>query len=84
MGEYQSRFHAQPGMDNPNNGLIDKYGLRDYRARQGTIAGPPEHCVERIREVAGYGVRNFVVSQFVSDQYEWMRTFSERVLPAFR
>jgi len=84
MGEYQSRFHAHPGATNPNEGLIDKYGLRDYLARQGTIAGPPERCVERLHEVASYGVRNLVVSQFISDQLGWMKTFGERVLPHFR
>lgn len=84
MGEYQSRHHAQPGQANPNNELIDKWGLRDYLARQGTIAGPPEHCIERLHEVAGYGVRNLVVSQFISDQRSWMRTFADEVLPAFR
>ena len=74
MGEYQSRHHAQPGSHNPNNDLLDKYGLRDYLARQGTIAGPPEHCVERIHEVASIGATNLVVSQFISEQYEWMQT----------
>ena len=84
MSEYQSRFHAHPGATNPNEGLIDKYDLRHYLARQGTIAGPPEHCVERLHEVASYGVRNLVVSQFISDQLGWMRTFGEKVLPHFR
>jgi 5,10-methylenetetrahydromethanopterin reductase len=84
MAEYQSRHHAQPGSHNPNNELLDKYGLRDYLARQGTIAGPAEHCVERIHEVASIGATNLVVSQFISEQYEWMRTFAERVLPEFR
>jgi alkanesulfonate monooxygenase SsuD/methylene tetrahydromethanopterin reductase-like flavin-dependent oxidoreductase (luciferase family) len=84
MSEYQSRHHAQPGEHNPNQGLVDKYGLRDYLARQGTIAGPPEHCVERIREVASIGATNLIVSQFVADPYAWMRTFAEYVLPAFR
>ena len=84
MGEYQSRYHAHPGASNPNEGLLDKYELREYLARQGTIAGPPERCIERLHEVQGYGVNNIIVSQFISDQYEWMRTFSEQVLPAFR
>ncbi len=83
MGEYQSRHHAQPGAANPNNALIAKYGLRDYLGRQGTIAGPPDHCVERIREVAEQGATNLILSQFVSDQDEWMRTFTEQVRPAF-
>ncbi len=84
MNEYQSRHHAQPGSHNPNNDLLDKYGLRDYLARQGTVAGPPEHCIERIQEVASIGATNIVVSQFISEQYEWMQTFADRVLPAFR
>jgi 5,10-methylenetetrahydromethanopterin reductase len=84
MAEYQSRFHAQPGQANPNEALLDKYGLRDYLARLGTIAGPPEHCVERLHEVARHGVRNLILSQFVSDPHTWMKTFAERVAPAFR
>ena len=84
MGDYQSRFHAHPGAANPNEVLLDKYGLRDYLARQGTIAGPPEHCVERLHEVASYGVRNLIVSQFIHDQLGWMRTFGDEVLPHFR
>ena len=84
MSEYQSRHHAQPGQQNPNNELVDKWGLREYLARQGTIAGPPERCVERLHEVADHGVRNIIVSQFVSDQRQWMRTFADEVLPAFR
>jgi 5,10-methylenetetrahydromethanopterin reductase len=84
MAEYQSRHHAQPGATNPNEGLIDKYGLRGYLSRLGTIAGPPEHCIERVREVAAIGASNLIVSQFVSDPYDWMRTFADELLPAFR
>jgi hypothetical protein len=37
-----------------------------------------------VREVAAMGAANLVVSQFVSDQRTWMRTFESEVLPAFR
>ena len=84
MGEYQSRHHTQPGTSNPNNALLAKYGLRDWLARQGTIAGPPDHCVERLREVAAIGATNLILSQFIDDQLQWMRTFAGEVLPAFR
>jgi 5,10-methylenetetrahydromethanopterin reductase len=84
MGEYQSRHHAQPGASNPNNALLAKYGLRDWLARQGTIAGPPDHCVDRLREVASVGATNLILSQFVDDQLEWMERFATEVLPAFR
>lgn len=83
MREYQSRFHASPGAHNPNEALIDKHGLREYLARLGTIAGPPQRCVERLHEVASHGVHNLIVSQFISDQHTWMRTFGDEVLPAF-
>ena len=84
MGEYQSRHHAQPGASNPNNALLAKYGLRDWLARQGTIAGPPDHCVDRLREVAAVGATNLILSQFVDDQLVWMQRFATEVLPAFR
>ena len=84
MGEYQSRHHAQPGAANPNNALLAKYGLRDWLARQGTVAGPPDHCVARLREVASVGATNLILSQFVDDQLEWMQKFAGEVLPAFR
>jgi alkanesulfonate monooxygenase SsuD/methylene tetrahydromethanopterin reductase-like flavin-dependent oxidoreductase (luciferase family) len=84
MSEYQSAHHAQPGSANPNHGLIDKYGLRSYLAAQGTIAGPPEHCVARIREVADIGATNLIFSQFVSDPQEWMRRFAADILPSVR
>ena len=82
MAEYQSRHHAQPGAANPNNALLAKYGVRDYLSRLGTIAGPPERCVERLQEVAAMGVTNLILSQFTADQAAWMRTFAEVVRPA--
>lgn len=84
MGEYQSRHHAQPGAANPNNDLIVKYGLRDYLAAQGTVAGPPAHCATRLQQIAEIGVRNVILSQFVDEPLTWMRTFATEVLPAFR
>ncbi len=73
---------STPGLDKHHREVAHDLGA--YLARQGTIAGPPEHCVERLHEVASYGVQNIVVSQFVSDQYTWMRTFADHVLPALR
>ena len=84
MGEYQSRHHAQPGAANPNNALLAKYGLRDYLARQGTVAGPPARCVERLQEIISIGISNVIFSQFVTDQHQWMRTVAEEVLPAVK
>jgi alkanesulfonate monooxygenase SsuD/methylene tetrahydromethanopterin reductase-like flavin-dependent oxidoreductase (luciferase family) len=86
QSEYDSRHHAQreTATAHENARLVDKYGLRDYLAARSTIAGPPERCIERLHEVAENGVRNLIVAQFVADQYEWMRTITEKILPAFR
>jgi len=82
MGEYQSRHHAQPGAANPNNALLEKYGLRYYLSGLGTIAGPPARCIERLHEVEAIGVTNIILSQFMTDQATWMRTFAEEVRPS--
>ncbi len=42
--------------------LLDKFGLTDYLVRRFAIIGPPEVCVERLREIIGYGVRNISLS----------------------
>jgi alkanesulfonate monooxygenase SsuD/methylene tetrahydromethanopterin reductase-like flavin-dependent oxidoreductase (luciferase family) len=84
MSEYQSRHHGQPGALNPNNELIAKYGLRQYLAQQGTIAGPAEHCVTRIKEVVAAGAVNLNFGQFDQDRERWARIFADQVLPAFR
>ena len=54
-----------------------------FLARQSTIAGPIEHCVERLHEVAAGRRHRIIVAQFVPDQLNFMRTFASKVLPAF-
>jgi 5,10-methylenetetrahydromethanopterin reductase len=84
MEEYDSNFHAQPGAANPNAALLEKYDLLEFLASRGTIAGPPELCVERLTELAEAGITNLLLPQFMADKDTWMRTFSEKVLPHFR
>jgi 5,10-methylenetetrahydromethanopterin reductase len=86
QSEYDSRHHAQrdTAMSHNNAALLDKYGLRDYLAQRSTIAGPPERCIERLHEVAGNGVRNLILAQFVADPTAWMRTVAEEILTPFR
>jgi len=62
--------------------LLEKYGLRDYLSGLGTIAGPPARCIERLHEVEAIGVTNIILSQFMTDQATWMRTFAEEVRPS--
>jgi 5,10-methylenetetrahydromethanopterin reductase len=79
MAEYDSRQHG--GTSNANGALVEKYGLRDFLAGLGTIAGPPQECAERIRGLAGLGIENLLVHQMAGDTVRWLREFSA-LLPA--
>ena len=75
---YDSSHHASPETAAHNAALVDELGLTSWLARQSTIAGPIEHCVERLHEVAEAGVKGIIVAQFVPDQLTFMRTFAEQ------
>ena len=78
---YDSSHHASPATAAHNAALVDELGLTAFLARQSTIAGPMEHCVERLHEVAEAGVRCVILSQFVPDPMDFMKTFAEQALP---
>jgi 5,10-methylenetetrahydromethanopterin reductase len=80
---YDSSHHASPETAAANAALVDEYGLTEWLARQSTIAGPAERCVERLHEVAAFGVRRLLVAQFVPDQLGFMRWFAEQIAPHF-
>ena len=80
---YDSRHHANPATASANADLVDRLGLTDWLAAQSTIAGPIEHCVERLHEVAERGVRNVIMAQFVADPLAFMRLFDDRIRPEF-
>jgi alkanesulfonate monooxygenase SsuD/methylene tetrahydromethanopterin reductase-like flavin-dependent oxidoreductase (luciferase family) len=80
---YDSSHHASPETAAHNAALVDELGLTSWLARQSTIAGPIEQCIERLHEVAAAGVKGIIVAQFVPDQLNFMRTFADKVLPEF-
>jgi 5,10-methylenetetrahydromethanopterin reductase len=80
---YDSRHHATPATAEANAELVEELGLVDFLARRSVIAGPPERCIERIREVVSAGATNLLVSQFVDDPFDFMETFAADVAPAF-
>ena len=84
MERYDSSVHATPERAAANAQLVRELGLVDFLARRSVIAGPPERCVERIREVAAAGATNLIVSQFVNDPLEFMEIFADQIAPAFR
>ena len=83
MAEYDSRHHAFEHGGNVNAGLADKHGLTEFLASRGTIAGPPEYCIDRLTELAERGVNKMVLAQFMTDKETWMRTFAQTIAPVF-
>ena len=80
---YDSSVHATPERAAANAKLVKELGLVDFLARRSVIAGPPERCVERIRQVAEAGATNLLVSQFVNDPFDFMEIFADQIAPAF-
>lgn len=84
QARYDSRHHASPTTAAHNAALVDELGLTEFLAPLGTIAGPPERLVERLREVIAGGARNLICSQFVTDELAFMRLFATEILPEVR
>jgi len=81
---YDSRHHASPATAAHNAAIVEELGLVDFLAPLGTIAGPPERLVERLREVVASGAPNLILSQFVDDELGFMRLLAREILPAAR
>jgi len=79
---YDSGHHVDREGGEAHAQLIDELGLTEFIAKRSVIAGPPQRCVERIREVASFGASNLIVSQFVDDQLSFMETFAAEIRPA--
>jgi 5,10-methylenetetrahydromethanopterin reductase len=79
---YDSGHHVDREGGDAHAALIDELGLTEFIAKRSVIAGPPERCIERIREVAAFGATNLIVSQFVDDQLAFMETFAKEIKPA--
>ena len=80
---YDSSAHATPERAEDNARLVEELGLVDFLAARSVVAGPPDRCVERLKEIEALGVSNVIVSQFVVDQLQFMRDFAAHILPAF-
>jgi 5,10-methylenetetrahydromethanopterin reductase len=83
MSEYQSQHHGDVAMANPNSLLIEKYGLKSFLARQGTVAGPPDQCVERLKELSALGIKRLIVNDFSTISNDWTNVFASKVRPEF-
>jgi 5,10-methylenetetrahydromethanopterin reductase len=57
--------------------------VTDYLARRFAIAGSPEECVARIKELERAGIRNFLLTLPPKGYGEVMRKWAEAVMPEF-
>ncbi|MBI3965680.1 MAG: LLM class flavin-dependent oxidoreductase [Chloroflexi bacterium] len=81
---YATDQHGRPSADNPNAQLVDELGLREYLADRFAIAGTPEDCVKRIREVAAHSATQLWFTVHLADKLRFIREFSSEILPHFR
>lgn len=85
--ELQRRYnfaeHAMVGGQD-NARLVAELGLTDWLAERFTVLGPPDTCIERLREMHSYGVSNVMLTQLVPDPLAEMRMWARDIFPAFR
>ncbi|HVX19972.1 MAG TPA: LLM class flavin-dependent oxidoreductase [Acidimicrobiales bacterium] len=84
MAGYAHGEHAVADGSAHNADLVDRCGLRDWLAQRFAVTGPPEACVDRLREIAGYGATNLLFTQLVPDQIGFLRRLGTEVLPKVR
>ena len=84
--EYRSSHHQQAAAS-WNGALLDKYGLTEYLVERFAIVGPAHHCVDRLRELASWGVRNVTLSipsLSLPEQLELLERIQDEVLRPVR
>jgi 5,10-methylenetetrahydromethanopterin reductase len=81
--EYVATEHSRPDLKT-NGALLDKHGLTRWMADRHAILGPPEQVVERIQEIAEWGVTNILISLWdrtLEERRQTARVYAEKVLP---
>ena len=82
--EYAYNAHADFHAPSHNARLVEKHGLTEFLGRRFSICGSNEQIIDRLHQLAGYGVRNLIMIQMVPDQIAAMRWLSEKIFPAFQ
>ncbi len=63
-----------------NASLVRDTGLTRYLGPRFLLAGPSDHLVSRIREMAGWGIRGVFTSGMFGDPFSYTRQVAEEVL----
>jgi 5,10-methylenetetrahydromethanopterin reductase len=63
-----------------NASLVIDSGLTEYLGPRFLLAGPPARIIERIEEIASWGVTNFFTSGMFGDPFDYTRDVAEHVV----
>ena len=77
--EYVFSEHAMVSKER-NAELVDELGLRDYLLSRFAVAGTPEECRARLRELEAMGIENLRLTAHVPDRPAFIRLWSEEVV----
>jgi 5,10-methylenetetrahydromethanopterin reductase len=75
---YDGSQHGAPGV---NGALIDDLGLTGHLVERFAIAGPPERCARRLREVAAAGVDRVIVNDSIRAPTQTLVRLGAEVAP---
>ena len=78
--ELARRYRPTRHFDNVN--LTDELGLTEYLANRLAIAGTPEQCIHRIKELEAQGVDHIFFYTALPDKERLFNYLTEEVLPA--
>jgi hypothetical protein len=67
-----------------NAALVIDSGLTDFLGPRFLLAGPPARIIERITEIASWGVTNFFTSGMFGDPFAYTREVAEVVIAPLR
>lgn len=77
------RFMAAFDIRRPLEDRVDPKLITDYLVRRFSIAGTPEECIERVRELERAGVSRLLLTPPESVFSEMMEGWARAVMPAF-
>ncbi len=79
QGEYVPAEHEQMG-DTRNAAISDELGVTDYLADRFAVAGAPQECRDKVRQIAQSGVDVLQITAISHDPANIIRRFGEEVI----
>jgi 5,10-methylenetetrahydromethanopterin reductase len=78
--EYNYLEHQKPGAGSANARLVRESGLEGYLVERYAVAGTPEECLERLRQLESFGVGKVWLNIHFEDKIAFMKRWSREVM----